>query len=434
MFCFGASSLQYVTAAGSIVGHPAVAEVIGVGAIDANDPGLNDIEFFSSQGPVSISFPSPETRAKPDLAAFDGVSTAVSGFSPFYGTSAAAPHSAAVAALLLSKNSCRSPAQIQSTLTSTAVDLGAFGFDDVFGAGRIDALAAITSVGVPECAVDGDCNDANACTTDTCSGCLCVHTPVVCNDNDPCTADSCDPSAGCQHATQPDGTPCPDATLCNGDETCVAGVCTPGTPLACDDGDVCTVDGCSPDTGCTFTPDPCDDGDPCTADTCAPGVGCQHTVVADGTSCADGNPCDGDEVCVGGECAATDAPVCDDGDECSVDACTLETGCTHEPLEGFDGTSCLCDRGLTDERCATIPSTVGKRFARACGLLERASEASSPRRARQLVREAVKLLTRTVRLTRRGPTHKRIASGCADGLDAELDDAIGRATRLLQTL
>ena len=434
MFCFGASSLQYMTAAGSIVGHPAVTEVVGVGAIDATDPGLNDIEFFSSQGPVTISFPSAETRAKPDLAAFDGVSTAVSGFSPFFGTSAAAPHAAAIAALVLSKNPCRSPAQLQSTLKSTAVDLGAGGFDGVFGAGRIDALAAVTSVGTPECDVDGDCNDSNACTTDTCSGCLCVHTPVVCNDNDPCTADSCDPSAGCQHTTLADGAPCPDNTLCNGDETCLAGVCVPGTPLECDDGEVCTIDDCSPTAGFVFTPDPCNDDDPCTADSCEPGVGCQNTVVANGTPCPDGDPCDGDEVCVDDECAAPDDLVCDDGDECSVDSCTTGAGCTHEPVEGFDGTSCLCDRGLADERCAAIPSSIGKRFGRACALLERASEASSHRRARQLVREAVKMLTRTVRLTRRGPAHKRLAGACADGLGAALDDMIGRATRLLQTL
>jgi subtilisin family serine protease len=434
MFCFGASTLQYVTAAGSIVGHPAVPEVVGVGAIDVGDSGLNDVEFFSSQGPVTISFPSAETRVKPDLAAFDGVSTAVSGFSPFFGTSAAAPHSAAVAALVLSKNSCRSPAQVQSTLKSTAVDIGAFGFDGVSGAGRIDALAAVTSVGTPECAVDGDCNDANACTTDVCSGCLCVHTPVVCDDHDPCTADTCDTSAGCQHSTLPDGTPCPDATLCNGGETCLAGVCIPGTPLVCDDDEVCTIDTCDPVAGCVFTPDPCDDDDPCTADSCELGVGCQHSVVADGTSCADGDPCNGDEVCVGGECTAGDGMACDDGDECSVDSCAPDTGCTHEPLEGFDGTSCLCDRGLVDDRCTTIPGSLGRRFARACGLLARAAEVGSPRRARQLVRGAVKLLTRSAHLARRGPTHKRLAGPCADGLEATLNDAIDRATLLLQTL
>ena len=41
-------------------------------------------------------------RQKPDITAADGVSTAAPGFNPFYGTSAAAPHAAAIAALLKS--------------------------------------------------------------------------------------------------------------------------------------------------------------------------------------------------------------------------------------------------------------------------------------------------------------------------------------------
>jgi hypothetical protein len=52
----------------------------------------------------------------------------------------------------------------------------------------------------------------------------------------------------------PDGTPCPDGTVCNGDETCSGGVCTPGPPLVCDDGDMCTTDTCAADTGCQFAP------------------------------------------------------------------------------------------------------------------------------------------------------------------------------------
>src|SRR5262249_56102603 len=60
---------------------------------------------------------------------------------------------------------------------------------------------------------------------------------------------------GCVAGTPPpDGTPCPDGTVCNGDETCSGGVCTPGTPLVCDDGDACTTDTCAADAGCQFAP------------------------------------------------------------------------------------------------------------------------------------------------------------------------------------
>jgi subtilisin family serine protease len=129
-----------------------VSEVITVAAIGAHDPGLDDVESLSMQGPAPVFFPSMTFRPKPDLAAFDGVVTTLpSGgpYNPFFGTSAAAPHSAAVAALLLSNNPTLSPAQVQNILTSTALDIEAPGFDNLAGHGRIDALAAINAVAAP---------------------------------------------------------------------------------------------------------------------------------------------------------------------------------------------------------------------------------------------------------------------------------------------
>jgi hypothetical protein len=173
LFCFGGTSSEYVTPAGSLVGHPAVPGVVAVGAIDVADPGLDTVESYSSQGPVTIRFPAPETRAKPDLAAFDGVTTATRGFTSFFGTSAAAPDSAAVAALLLQKNGCLAPADVRQLLAGTAVDVGTPGLDFVSGAGRLDALAAIDATPLPTC------DDGDACTADTCEqGRGCVHTPL----------------------------------------------------------------------------------------------------------------------------------------------------------------------------------------------------------------------------------------------------------------
>jgi subtilisin family serine protease len=144
-------SLLFVapTPGGSIFGHAAVREVVAVAAVDVAMPGLATIEPYSSEGPVNIFFPAPESRPKPDVASFDDVSTTVPGFIPFRGTSAAAPHAAAIAALLLSKNPNLTPAQVQSILTSNAVDIGAPGFDDAAGFGRIDALAAFNTLSLP---------------------------------------------------------------------------------------------------------------------------------------------------------------------------------------------------------------------------------------------------------------------------------------------
>ena len=51
------------------------------------------------------------------------------------------------------------------------------------------------------CSSDSQCNDNNACTTDTCDTITfnCVHTPINPNDNNPCTVDSCDQVNGPQH-------------------------------------------------------------------------------------------------------------------------------------------------------------------------------------------------------------------------------------------
>src|SRR5262249_29073849 len=114
-----------------VFGQAARTEVIAVGAINAVGS-LSIVEDFSSWGPAPIFFPTMSFRRKPDLAAFDGVTTtsANPGLNPFLGTSAAAPHSAAVAALLVSKNPALTPAEIQGALVATAVDIAPAGFDD----------------------------------------------------------------------------------------------------------------------------------------------------------------------------------------------------------------------------------------------------------------------------------------------------------------
>jgi len=73
--------------------------------------------------------------------------TGAGGFSnPFYGTSAAAPHIAAIAAQLWGKNTSLSRDQIKSYLLNNTIDLGTAGFDTVFGYGRADAYNAFAAV------------------------------------------------------------------------------------------------------------------------------------------------------------------------------------------------------------------------------------------------------------------------------------------------
>ncbi|MFH1262971.1 MAG: S8 family serine peptidase [Pseudomonadota bacterium] len=143
---------EYVTPQGSIFGHPAIADVLAVGAIRYSTP--TQIEYFSSLGPSLIyydntvapsgtptPFPTPTIRAKPDVAGIDGVSVSGAGefHTPFYGTSAAAPHVAAVAALLYDPDISTDKIAIRNAIRQSAVDLGTAGFDNTYGYGRVDA-------------------------------------------------------------------------------------------------------------------------------------------------------------------------------------------------------------------------------------------------------------------------------------------------------
>ena len=59
------------------------------------------------------------------------------------GTSQATPYVSGLASLIWSVNSTLTPAQVQNIIQTTAVDLGATGWDPYYGWGRINALAAV---------------------------------------------------------------------------------------------------------------------------------------------------------------------------------------------------------------------------------------------------------------------------------------------------
>jgi Subtilase family len=145
----------------TIFGHSGAASAVSVGAVRYNT--TTQPEAFSSRGPVKHYFgpvtgtsPAPpleQTIAKPDIAATDCGATTffaqfVGGTWRFCGTSAAAPHAAAVAALMLQSNPSLSPAQVRAALTETASPVGSFGPDAV-GAGLVNAFGAVFNVALP---------------------------------------------------------------------------------------------------------------------------------------------------------------------------------------------------------------------------------------------------------------------------------------------
>ncbi len=232
-----------------------------------------------------------------------------------------------------------------------------------------------------------DCNDANVCTVDSCdpvTGCINdgIGITDTCDDADACTTDDqCqgDALGTCAGTPIPDCTECSlpgdcdDENLCNGSEDCQDGICVSGTPLDCNDGNLCTVDTCEPATGCindgTGITDACDDGDACTtgdvcqadaegtcagtdtsetdcddgnectADACDSVTGCSNTPVADQTGCDDGKFCTVDDVCVSGVCEGSPRDCSDVAEPCNDAVCedTFDT-CVPEPVA--DGTPC----------------------------------------------------------------------------------------------
>jgi hypothetical protein len=150
---------------GRTKGHSAAVGAFSVAAVKARTsfPNVflggdqNPVETYSSDGPRRVFYTANGTpitpgnvsatggavRAKPDIAAADGVSTSVPGFGTFSGTSAAAPHAAAIAALLLSLDSSLTPTQVRTALTNTALDIEAPGADRDSGSGIVMALQAL---------------------------------------------------------------------------------------------------------------------------------------------------------------------------------------------------------------------------------------------------------------------------------------------------
>jgi hypothetical protein len=157
-----------IATTGSTYGHNAGLNTVSMAATYWNSAktGLrpftgfaNPNESFSSDGPRKIFFTpngtpitpgnflfatnGGQTLQKPDLAAADGVTTHTPGFLPFFGTSAATPHAAGIAALVRSARPDYTVAQTKTAMTATALDSMEVGVDRDSGFGITMANAAV---------------------------------------------------------------------------------------------------------------------------------------------------------------------------------------------------------------------------------------------------------------------------------------------------
>ena len=219
------------------------------------------------------------------------------------------------------------------------------------------------------CVADGDCDDLDACTDDTCVDSVCQNTTVDCSSlDDQCNEGICDPGTGScvQDPAPKNGDPCDDGALCTVNDTCDNGACN-GSPVDCSSqDDQCNVGVCDPGTGNCFQDpvpkngDPCDDGalctvndtcdngacsgspvdcssldDQCNLGVCDPGTGnCfQDPVPKNGDPCDDGALCTVNDTCDNGACSGSPVDCSSLDDQCNLGVCDPGTGnCFQDPV------------------------------------------------------------------------------------------------------
>ena len=164
-----------IQTAGNLYGHSAAENAVSVAMVDVRTAagsgnvfdGTESVRTSNSDGPRRIFFQPNGTAItagnfsstggkllqKPDLTAATCVTTATPGFSTFCGTSAAAPHAAAIGALMLEAAGGPNEvtlAQLRTGMTSgTAVlDIETTGVDRDSGAGIVMAPGAVDAVDV----------------------------------------------------------------------------------------------------------------------------------------------------------------------------------------------------------------------------------------------------------------------------------------------
>ena len=149
----------------TLVGQANSAGAIAVGAaFYRNTPPYNvnppTISSFSSVGGTIVE---GSVRNKPEIVAAQGINTTVEfgsvdyepdNFPNFFGTSAAAPHAAAAAALIIEGQQkfiahTITPAETRTLLENTALDMNTPGFDAVTGYGFVQPMAAMQTFAAP---------------------------------------------------------------------------------------------------------------------------------------------------------------------------------------------------------------------------------------------------------------------------------------------
>ncbi|RYG35463.1 hypothetical protein EON81_12640 [bacterium] len=147
---------------GQVWGHASAQNGIGVAAInaatqpqrpfnEADEPtsyssdGLRRIYFDDTGKRIApgLKYADAIIRQSPSISAPDGVQTNTAGFQPFYGTSAAAPHAAALTALLKEFAPDATPEDLLNGLMKGSIDILTPGYDITSGWGAVSGKGSI---------------------------------------------------------------------------------------------------------------------------------------------------------------------------------------------------------------------------------------------------------------------------------------------------
>jgi cysteine-rich repeat protein len=241
-------------------------------------------------------------------------------------------------------------------------------------------LVEMCGNGIQDCGEECDDGENNGQPGSTCL-------PVTCRIGNICTEQSTDLCVPCA-----DDFDCDPLGQCGG-MRCLEGVCTL-TGIDCDDGNVCTIDGCDGIDGCTH------------------------------------------DLRMGAE-----VPECDDGDGCTMPSCDAVTGCVQIEVEGFSSVTCrtaamrdlLADESVDSKVRPKLLKLVDK-VDKKIGIAAEGEQIGKTKKIKKGLKGARKLLRKLRKKVSKFTTKGKIADRAVGGALIELiDEAEARTDVLLQS-